>query len=25
VRDDKCNLGLRFYYFYNLEVDKDLR
>jgi len=25
IRDDRCNLGLRFYYFYNLEVDKDLR
>jgi len=25
IRDERCNLGLRFYYFYNLEVDKDLR
>jgi TonB family protein len=25
VRDEKCNLGLRFYYFYNLDVDKDLQ
>jgi len=25
IRDDRCNLGLRFYYFYNLEVDKELR
>jgi TonB family protein len=24
-RDESCNLGLRFYYFYNLEIDKDLR
>ena len=24
-RDEKCNLGLRFYYFYNLDVDKDLQ
>jgi TonB family protein len=24
-RDDKCNLGLRFYYFYNLDVDKELQ
>lgn len=24
-RDDKCNLGLRFYYFYNLNPDKDLQ
>jgi TonB family protein len=24
-RDDRCNLGLRFFYFYNLEVDKDLK
>ncbi len=25
IRDEKCNLGLRFYYFYNLDVDKDLQ
>jgi TonB family protein len=25
VRDEKCNLGLRFYYFYNLDPDKDLQ
>ncbi|MGA9354063.1 MAG: TonB family protein [Terriglobales bacterium] len=25
VRDEKCNLGLRFYYFYNLDVDKNLQ
>jgi TonB family protein len=24
-RENKCNLGLRFYYFYNLDVDKDLQ
>ena len=24
-RDEKCNLGLRFYYFYNLNPDKDLQ
>ena len=24
-REDKCVLGLRFYYFYNLDVDKDLQ
>jgi TonB family protein len=25
IRDEKCNLGLRFYYFYNLNPDKDLQ
>jgi len=25
LRDERCNLGLRFYYFYNLPVDNDLR
>ncbi|HVM92008.1 MAG TPA: TonB family protein [Terriglobales bacterium] len=24
-REDRCVLGLRFYYFYNLDVDKDLQ
>jgi TonB family protein len=25
IRDEKCNLGLRFYYFYNVDVDKNLQ
>ena len=25
ISDEKCNFGLRLYYFYNLEVDKELK
>ncbi len=25
IRDEKCNFGLRLYYFYNMDVDSDLK